>query len=593
MLGLGSAWGIDLAESGLKAVKVGKHKGRPVVEDFVIIRYADLTSDRDVQKEDLIKLAVRQLLPKVGKSKAVVGIPSENVLSRFISLPPVSKARIRDIVQYEARQQIPFDLSEVLWDFQRVRKDLVPGEEIDIGLFAVRREHVDGYLAELKSLGGNLQGLQISPLAAYNFVRVDIAPEKPLIVVDMGARSTDLIILEGDKFWVRNVRIAGRSFTQTLQRKFNISFEDAENVKKHMERSKHRARIFDALMPVAQELVSEIQRSIGYYKSLSKDAKFEEILILGDAFKTYGLSRFMSERLQYRVHAAEETHNVGVIDGRREAFLKALPGLATAAGLALQGAGFSAVSVDLLPETFVVKRELEKKKISALAAAALLWLSAGFLWYSQSRLSSGIEQFARIGAGEIKQATEKIREWDKVKALIKNPVEVPDLLALGRGREIWAVWLDGLSRAVPGSFRIDDIRWEAMSKVRISAPSTAPGGGSPSSFWNMDVGSQSAPGKWLNFVARSEEDTFKELLKPALERATIYPEKVRMFKQVLVSDATQDRSSARTAGGPAGTARVGVMATVSCELFSEADLEKARRDALAKMPLGATPAALP
>ena len=49
-----------------------------------------------------------------------ISVSGQSGLARFIKLPPVEAEKIPDIVRYEARQQIPFDLNDVIWDYQRM-----------------------------------------------------------------------------------------------------------------------------------------------------------------------------------------------------------------------------------------------------------------------------------------------------------------------------------------------------------------------------------------------------------------------------------------------------------------------------------------
>lgn len=606
MFGMGSVWGLDLAETGLKAVKMRREGSRLLVEDFAVVRYADLTTDTEVRKEDLLRLALRQVLPRLGKAEVVAGIPSENVLSRFISLPPVERRRIRDIVQYEARQQIPFDLNEVLWDYQVVQKEFVPGEEIDIGLFAVRREHINGYLDELRSLGGALRGLQTSPLAVYNFIREDVAPEKPVIAIDIGARTTDLIVIEGDKFWMRNLRVAGNTFTQAIQKKFNISFDDAENVKRHMARSKYRTRIFEVVQTVAQELVSEIQRSIGYYKSLSREARFDQILVLGNGLQLSGLQRFMEERLQYSLKAVDALQSIDVIEPRRAEFEPLIPGMASALGLAMQGLGRSAVTVQLLPEEFIIRSELGRKKIPALAGAVLLWIAFGALWLSKGQGLPALGDMRNIGSAVLQESRAKRTEFDAAR-------QVPDiskaeaLLALQYKRDIWGHVIKGITEAVPPYIYISGLTFgpAPVGLAEAAAGATSPGapgagpaptmpsgpvsgaggmppmgpGGMPAEAGAaVDTGMQAVQ-FYAYTDARNEPTVLTERLKESLLEAEVFPERVKLFKTVYVPGRQAIQVVPKTEAGFTVTAADPRMAVgrliriqVICELRPEQEL---------------------
>jgi len=460
MLGKGAVWGIDLAETGLKAVRMRKVAGRPVVLDFFIARYAELSQDPDLPKEQLIFLAVDSFMNRalLDHDRVFIGIPHQNVFTRFISLPPVEKRRVAELVQYEARQQIPFDLTDVTWDYQPVRKKFALGEEIEIGLFAVRREVIDGYMFQMQPLRHRLHGIQIAPLALYNFIQRDQNPEHPTVVLDIGGRSTDLIIIDRERFWTRNLPIAGESFTNLIAKKFNISHQEAERVKRRIGESRHRARIMELLTPVLRELSTEVQRSIGYYKSLSGEVKFEELVVLGDGFRMHGVSQFLSRNLQYPVRRLAELRELSFAGTERAAeFANELPALGVAIGLALQGLNETHITTNLLPEEFAVSRELAAKRPAALVAAVLIWIAVGILYISESRAVRWLDEMGSLGQATV----EKANNYDKRHQDAMHHGDLPgleNLLITVQARDYWSEALSAISRVVPPHILVDQFQ---------------------------------------------------------------------------------------------------------------------------------------
>ena len=74
-----------------------------------------------------------------------ISVPGQSGLSRFIKLPPVEAKKIPDIVKYEAKQQIPFALEDVVWDYQQLAGGSEEEDyalETEVGLFAMKRDQV-------------------------------------------------------------------------------------------------------------------------------------------------------------------------------------------------------------------------------------------------------------------------------------------------------------------------------------------------------------------------------------------------------------------------------------------------------------------
>lgn len=475
MLNLRPVWGIDVGDSALKAVKLKRVGKQTVLLDFQILRYSELSGELGARREAVLPQALAALRAAgLGRDRCFVSIAPQAIFSRFISLPPVDKRRIPEIVLYEARQQIPFSLSEVIWAYQTVRKEFIPGEEIEIGLFAVKRDVMEEYLGELAPIARQLHGVQIAPLGLYNFVRHDLTLEKPTVVMDIGAQSTDLLIVDSGKFWLRNLPIAGNSFTAVLEKRLNIPREEAEKLKMAVPESRHRRKLLEVLRPVMRDLVGEIQRSIGYYKSLSQDVKFEEILVVGEGYRVFGLDRFLTERLQYKVTPVHQLRNI-LFQGAPERVKElgqAIPSLGVAIGLALQGLGQAHVDIDLLPDDFVVDRELHHKRFSGLIAAALVCGVVGCFYLKESRSLDRV-------AGMMDSGQKTLAEVERIKSeyiramLPADPKKLAMYGDFGKHRQYDSMVIDAVSRVIPRGVRIDQFEFE-----RARADMFFPGRGS-------------------------------------------------------------------------------------------------------------------
>ena len=123
MLNFGAVWGIDVGDSALKAVKL-KRVGKSIaLLDFRVIRYSDIGGEPGARREGMLPQAIAALQQAgLGRERCIVSIAPQMVFNRFISLPPVDKRRIPEIVLYEAKQQIPFNLNEVVWAYEPIRK---------------------------------------------------------------------------------------------------------------------------------------------------------------------------------------------------------------------------------------------------------------------------------------------------------------------------------------------------------------------------------------------------------------------------------------------------------------------------------------
>jgi len=379
------AWGIDIGESAIKAVRLRRAGDSVVVQDYRTIPCEVRVEEAQAgDKEFRIRTALATLQNEVPLRGSViaVSIPGRDVFPRFIPLPPVEKRRIPEIVRYEARTQMPFPIEEVIWDYQPISGLDVPGGEVEVALFAIKKATVYGFLTNLRLAGLTPDLVEITPLALYNFLMYDREITTGTVVIDVGAGNTDLVIVDGERFWTRNVSISGNDITRSLQEKYQISFEEAENLKRKSATSKQADKLFGAMRPIIDDLIGEIQRSIGYYKAQTRNVKIERIVLLGNAFKLPRLVEYFRRSLDYEVTLLETLSRVKVAgSGEAEKFESQVPSYAVAIGLALQALGLGRVNIDMMPGDIRHERMLRQKVpyVAAVAGVLAVPLVLGYL----------------------------------------------------------------------------------------------------------------------------------------------------------------------------------------------------------------------
>jgi len=357
-----AVWGIDIGRCALTAVKL-----RPGAEDRVelvaaeYIEHSKILSQPDADRHELIAEALETFLSRndISKDDVLVSVPGQQTLARFTKLPPVAPKKIPDIVRYEADQQIPFDMDEVIWDYQTFQQDGAP--DLEVGIFAMKRELIREHLLHFEQASVEPTAVQPTPLAVYNAVAYDGGlGDETTIILDIGADNTDLIIATPDSFWTRTIQRGGNSCTDALVKSFKLSFSKAEHLKRSAETSKYRRQIFQAMRPVFADLVQELQRSIGFYSSTHRDASMTKVFAVGNAFKLPGLKKYLQQNLGLDVVCPENFSRVspGLPSGSASDHSLSLWG---AYGLALQGLDQVKVTSNLLP-TEIAKQIVWRKK---------------------------------------------------------------------------------------------------------------------------------------------------------------------------------------------------------------------------------------
>ncbi|HEU5115759.1 MAG TPA: pilus assembly protein PilM, partial [Isosphaeraceae bacterium] len=298
-----AVWAIDIGQAALKALKLtpAEDPEKLLAEAFDYVEYPKILSQPDADPEELVREALATFLGRndlVG-SRVAIGVSGQAGLVKFIKLPPVDKKRIPDIVKFEARQQIPFALEEVIWDYQPIGGEADDAEEFamaEVGLFAMKRDQINRAILPLKNAGVEVDIVQMGPLALYNYVAFDNPPVKPegadqpnsYVLLDIGADNTDLIITDGTRIWQRNVPIGGNHFTRALTKELKLTFAKAEHLKRNATKAPDPRAVFTAMRGIFNDFSSEVSRSIGFYSSVNRQAKIARIIGLGNGFKLPG-----------------------------------------------------------------------------------------------------------------------------------------------------------------------------------------------------------------------------------------------------------------------------------------------------------------
>ncbi len=374
------AWGIDVGNRALKAVKLVRDAtGALKIDDFEVIEHETVLSNAGDNRESLVQSALANFVqrhPMKGGGSLALGVSGQTSFARFIKLPPVEPAKIPEIVRFEAIQQIPFPLDDVEWSYQLFRDPGSP--DVEVGIFAMRKELVNHWLKYFTDIDLSVSAVQMNPLAVYNAMNHEGRLNGTTMLIDLGAENTDLIISEGETIWLRSIPIGGNNFTEALVKAFKLNFAKAEELKRNAPSSKFAKQIFQAMRPIFADLVSEIQRSIGFYSSVHRESRIDKVLALGGTFRLPGLQKYLQQNLQLDVEAVKSL-SIGQPSDAKLAgsYNENLLSVASAYGLAVQAMGDAKINSSLLPEK--IRRERmwrDKTKWFGLAAAGFV-LGAG------------------------------------------------------------------------------------------------------------------------------------------------------------------------------------------------------------------------
>ncbi|QDU11321.1 type IV pilus assembly protein PilM [Gimesia aquarii] len=489
-----AVWGIEIGQAGLKAIRLryAEAADQVIAVAFDYIPHPKILSQPDAVPDELISQALETFLSRneIKGDLIAISVPGQASLARFIQLPPVQSNRVPEIVKYEAKQQIPFALEDVIWDYQPLGGGVEESGymlDAEVGIFAMKRDQVLQTLQPFVDRKLEVELIQIAPLGLYNTLCYDSLgmrvgqdyegnPEESSIVVDMGADSTTLMVTNGSKIWIRNVPIGGNHFTRALTKEMKLTFAKAEHLKCNATRSEDPRAVFQALRPVFNDYVAEIQRSIGYFSSVNRDAKISKVYGTGNGFKLAGLQKFLQQNLQYEVERLDDFQAlVGDAVLNEPLFQDNILTFTVPYGIALQALQQTSIRTSLLPPEIATARKIRRKKPWAVvtAAALLVGLCISAVGYSNVANSVSTERFGSA-EGKVKNLTTQVSgyksSYDSAESEFTSLIETGNKLVWNlETRDDWLEVFKAINECLPRDIgdELDNEKIEQSKRIKL------------------------------------------------------------------------------------------------------------------------------
>ena len=375
------------AGGGLRLNQVEKREftGDPSDEDAVAQCAASL------------KEIVASLKARGAKSTYVVS--SFPVLMKFASLPALDGEQVDQIVEFEAQQQVPYPINEVVWGYQLTGD---PDDiEVEVVLAAVKSDELTEIDEMVGGAGLKSQGAEVAPVALYNALRFNYSDvEGVTLLVDIGARTTDMIFMEDGKLFIRTVKIGGSDISRSLSKEFGVDYVAADH-RKVAEGfvalggayADHEDPEIAAISKVVRNsltrLHSEIMRTINFYRSQQGGSAPTLILLSGATSGLPFIREFFTEKLGLPVDHFNAFRNVTVSGSVDQDFLSQNSHtMGELVGSAINQIGEAPVEMELIPESVQASKALDKRKPSLILALLTIVALLGALGVYFSKAAS-------------------------------------------------------------------------------------------------------------------------------------------------------------------------------------------------------------
>jgi len=344
MFGKQTIVGLDVGSSSIKAVEL--HRGRNGIEvSHVALEplAADIVVDSMIVDSGTVSSAISKLFSeKQIKSRSVAtSVSGHSVIVKKISLPMMSDQELAETIQKEAAQQIPFDIADVSIDYQILSEDPA-SPQMDVLLVAVKKDKILNYTNVLSMAGKAPAIVDIDAFALQNCYEYNYEPAagSTVALLNLGASVMNINIVKGNiPLFTRDVSVGGHQYTDSLQKELDLSFEDAERLKKgETLPSVTDEQKQQILRSVSDILTLEIQKTFDFFRATASGENIQRILVAGGTARVPGLVDLLREEFAMPVEELNPFRKVLINPGKHsdDQIREMAPRLAIAVGLALR-----------------------------------------------------------------------------------------------------------------------------------------------------------------------------------------------------------------------------------------------------------------
>jgi len=338
---------------------------------------AILAGLRDVVSEEKISGEVQVVLPGF------------LLLTKTLRIAHVDRGKQAQMIAYEAQQNIPYQLSDLNWSYQILSDDGIETEVIFIG---IRSSMCRRFCDEISKIGFQTVSVNASTILDYNAYQLTHPDDgEDALVVNIGARASNLTFIQQDGFFVRNISLGGNALTQSLGDSLGKGFKEAERIKVNYfttEHSDHTSTeiIDNATNAFMRKLSQEITRSIVNFRQQKKGKAPKKILLTGRSALIAGLPEFLGESQRVEVSFFDPGQHIQ-LGSNVNAETQAIEIFQSSEliGEVAKSIVPNGVGVELLPEEIRKEMSFKGKRIWILAAALIVAVAPiPFLLQAQS-----------------------------------------------------------------------------------------------------------------------------------------------------------------------------------------------------------------
>jgi type IV pilus assembly protein PilM len=400
--------------------------------------------------------------------------PSHETLVKFLKVPQVEDSKRSKVIQFEAQQNIPYPLNEVVWSSEPVFDDL---HEFEIALVAAKRELMEELCGSVRRAGAMPARIEPASLALHRAFRhnyPDIGGS--ILLVDIGARMTELVFTNPSRYFVRSVSVGGNTFTQAFADELGQTFDEAEVMKVRIlsgqaaptEGSSVAIAFEKAALALANKLSLEITRStVSVRRHTGGDAP-AFVYLTGGGSQIASLQPQLAEKLRMQVEWFDPFRRVTAASPiAAEPHMHQLCGLIGIAVGAMDEDRSRFGAIDLLPPQVRKATEFRRRQPLILASAVLATAALAMpVLHYRGEAKAFTREVEAIDSLLAQPRAIQARNRENFRLIEDAKVQADAIGALVGTRSNWINFLSDLQRRLAN---VGDVWIDSLQVIRTSS----------------------------------------------------------------------------------------------------------------------------
>ena len=334
--------GLDIGSSSIKAVELKSTKAGYELVSFGMEALApDTVVDGAIMDAPQVANAISKIFDaqRVKTKNVATSVSGHSVIVKRVPLPLMTEDELYDRIPSEASQHIPFDIADVNLSYQLLES---MDSQMDVLLVAVKKDKILNHTNVLAQAGKTPMIVDIDAFALQNCFEVNYEPDsaQTVALLNIGASVMNINIVRGGiPLFTRDVSVGGNQYTDALQKELDLSFEDAERLKKGdtlpSVTDEQKQQI---LRSVSDILTLEIQKTFDFFRATASGENIQRIVVAGGTARVPGLVDLLREEFAMPVEELNPFRRVLINPGRHsdDQIRDMAPRLVIAVGLALR-----------------------------------------------------------------------------------------------------------------------------------------------------------------------------------------------------------------------------------------------------------------